>query len=115
MANRRLAAVVLVGVLACTSLPLFASAGSVTGAPECPCLPESSPKFAAARAIFVRLGYAAGYGEQGCQAYDENNALDANCVKTEPSQYCTKKWCYVDTDLCPEDADKCTAAGSTNV
>jgi len=53
---------VLFGILACASLPHFASASSVAGASECPCLPENSPKLSAARTIFSRLGYAAGRG-----------------------------------------------------
>lgn len=60
--NRGNAAAVLFGILACTSPPHFASASSVTGASECPCLPENSPKLSGARAVFSRLGYAAGKG-----------------------------------------------------
>ena len=75
MANRRQAAAVLFAILAClTSLPLFASAASVTGAPECPCLPENSPKIAAASEILSRLGYTAGLTPlDHCSRFDSAN------------------------------------------
>ena len=49
------------------------------------------------RQVLTFASTRSGYGEQGCKAYDENSVLDANCAKKEPSSYCAKKWCCVDT------------------
>ena len=81
-----------------------------TGASECPCLNGTESEYAAARAAFVSLGYPAGYGMQGCKSYDVGLTFDG-CNAADPPPFCDKPWCYVDSEKCGVNADKCKMAG----
>ena len=81
------------------------------GAFECPCISNSTGgALAAASAALVAKGYPPDYGFQGCQAYDAGLALEG-CDVLSPPEYCSRAWCYVDAERCPENAQKCIAEG----
>ena len=73
----RLAGVLLLGIAGVTGTH---DGGTREGPPpngahECPCLNGTESQYAAARAGLVTLAYPAGYGMEGCKAYDKGFAL----------------------------------------
>ena len=86
--------------------------GQSKGAMECPCLPSTSHKFAGLAAALASVGLPNGYGQEGCKAYDKSLFVEGfiEC-KIDDHEYCQKKWCYVDRDVCIENKTLCTASG----
>jgi hypothetical protein len=81
-----------------------------SGAHECPCLNGTESQYASARAALVTLTFPAGYGMEGCKAYDKGLAF-TGCSTASPPGHCDKPWCYVDVDKCPMNVNKCIASG----
>jgi len=79
------------------------------GAPECPCITNSSSFFRTLQADIAASGFPEGYGTMGCKAYDMNNTK-ADC-KANTHSFCFSPWCYVDPELCPVNETVCQEAG----
>jgi len=79
-----------------------------------------APGMIAAQEMLQAQQFSAGYG-LGCTAHDDGlgrrsesqTYADASCnlPKSERPYFCGAAWCYVDADKCPEDKERCEAAG----
>jgi len=79
-----------------------------TGAFECPCLQKIPPL---ARTALDELGYPPGFGKL-CKPHDENVVMSGcQTGNTNMPSYCTSPWCYVDSETCGINKEKCIADG----
>ncbi|CAE7313324.1 GLR3.4 [Symbiodinium sp. CCMP2592] len=91
--------------------PPSLQASDQAGAPECPCISNSSAIYEQLRTVLVAGGFPPDYGATGCRAYAAGTSLDG-CSGEDAPAHCSNPWCYVDMSVCPVNEDLCHAAGA---